>query len=172
MPTFVFALQSVRQLLILLWRRSPVVLSSSCWLASQCWGRLQGEWETDERQREMAEGKEEWTGSRATLETNLMWPWSSRAVGAVKRVQNREISQRHVRRDLLIRVTFINRLSAGFLSSGLFNCPPFGFLTKRTHWISHYWEWVGLFTGAAFINRSFQWRWHMYHKVSWSCLDT
>lgn len=71
-----------------------------------------------ERQREMAEGKEEWTGSGATLETNLRWPWSSRAVSAVERIQTGETPQRSARPPhtlcdwdrfyLLIRGTFID----------------------------------------------------------------
>ncbi len=64
---------------ILFWRRWPEVLVS-CRVASQWWGRLRWEWETEQRQQEMAEGKEERTGSGATLDSKLRWPSSSGAV--------------------------------------------------------------------------------------------
>lgn len=75
---------------ILFWRRCPGVWLLSSRPASRRRGRLRRESERDrqERQREMAEGKEERTGSGATLESSRGSPWSSGAVSAVERVQN------------------------------------------------------------------------------------
>lgn len=109
----------------------------------------------------MAEGKEEWTGPGATLETNLRWPCSSRAVRAVETFQTSITIQRFARpppntytrtlldsdpHNLLIRRTFsdICRFpSRGFIARTRFSFWIFFFGLGKPPRIIQCWVWVG-----------------------------
>lgn len=69
--------------------RPTVLLLSGFTVVREAPERVRGR---EDGQREMAAGKQDWTGSRATLGTEPRWPWSS-AVSALERIQSGGASQ-------------------------------------------------------------------------------